>query len=103
TSGAPASGPYPWTMFTTPFGSPASTRARTRLTVERGVSSAGLITQVLPETMQGKIFHDGIAIGKFQGLIMPQTPIRTRTAIANLLGSSEGTVAPSSRRPSPAI
>src|SRR6266849_4081749 len=51
----------------------------------------------------GSSFQDGIAIGKFQGVIMPQTPIGCRTAIANLLGSSEGTVGPNMRRPSPAL
>src|SRR5437016_13042673 len=101
--GAPASGPYPVTIFTTPFGNPASTRAVTRLMVERGVSSAGLMTQVFPHTSAGSSFHEGMAMGKFQGAIMPQTPMGMRTAIANLLGSSEGTVAPNKRRPSPAM
>ena len=40
----------------------------------------------------GKIFHVGIAIGKFQGVMMPATPTGTRIAIANLFGSSDGTV-----------
>ena len=71
--------------------------------VESGVSSAGLITHVLPHTSAGNNFHDGIAMGKFHGLIMPQTPMGIRTDIANLLGSSDGTVAPKSRRPSPAM
>src|SRR5436853_2547079 len=92
--GAPASGPNPVTILTTPFGRPASIRARTRLMVERGVSSAGLMTQVFPQTRAGKIFHEGIAIGKFQGVIIPHTPTGMRTDMANLLGSSEGTVWP---------
>jgi len=62
----------------------------------------GLITQVLPQTMAGRIFHDGIAMGKFHGVIMPQTPMGVRTAMANLLGNSEGVVGPNMRRPSPA-
>src|SRR5258708_2816838 len=97
--GEPASGPNPVTMLTTPLGSPASINARTRLMVESGVSSAGLMTQVSPQTSAGKIFQEGIAMGKFQGAIIPTTPIGTRSAIANLLGSSEGTVAPKRRRP----
>src|SRR3984957_9525990 len=101
--GEPASGPYPAMTLMTPFGRPASVRACTRLKVESGVSCAGLITQVLPQTMAGSNFHDEIALGKFQGVIMPQTPIGWRTAMANLLGSSEGTVGPKSRRPSPAL
>src|ERR1700759_2917970 len=47
-NGAPASGPNPLTIFTTPLGTPASARTRTKLYVESGVSCAGLITQVLP-------------------------------------------------------
>ena len=34
-------------------------------------------------------FHDGIAMGKFQGVIKPATPAGTRTDIANLLDSSK--------------
>src|SRR5947207_9212964 len=101
-SGPPTSEPNPVTMLITPLGTPASARVRTRLNVESGVSCAGLITQVLPQTMAGRIFHDGIAMGKFHGVIMPQTPIGERTAMANLLGSSEGVVGPNRRRPSPA-
>ena len=70
---------------------------------ESGVSDAGLKTTVLPQTSAGAIFHDGIAIGKFQGVMTEQTPIGWRTDIANLSRSSEGTVWPYSRRPSPAM
>src|SRR6266576_1080583 len=101
--GAPVCGPNPVTIFTTPFGTPASASTRTRLNVESGVSCAGLITQVLPQTSAGTSFHEGIAIGKFHGAIMAQTPSGLRTAIANLLGSSEGVVGPNIRRPSPAM
>src|ERR1700690_1293085 len=93
-SGAPASGPYPATTLTTPFGIPASVSTRTRLKVESGVSWAGLITQVLPQTRAGSSFHDGIAMGKFHGAIIPQTPSGWRMALANLFGSSDGGVGP---------
>src|SRR6202522_2308126 len=102
-SGAPASGPYPAITLITPLGTPASVSAWTRLNVESGVSCAGLITQAFPQTIAGSNFHEEMAIGKFQGVIIPQTPIGWRTAIANLLGSSEGTVGPKRRRPSPAL
>src|SRR4029077_21107756 len=101
--GAPASGPNPVTTLTTPFGRPASVSAFNKFRVESGVSSAGLITQVLPQTNAGNSFHEGIAMGKFHGAIMPHTRMGIRTAMANLLGSSEGTVAPNSLRPSPAM
>src|SRR5581483_5022827 len=102
-SGAPIFDPKPVTMLITPCGTPASERVRTKLSTESGVSCAGLITQVLPATIAGNNFQDGIAMGKFQGVIMAQTPSGWRTAIANLLGSSEGVVGPNSRRPSPAM
>jgi hypothetical protein len=62
-----------------------------------------LNTTVLPHTSAGRIFHDGTAIGKFQAVIIPQTPIGWRSDIANLSRSSDGTVWPNMRRPSPAI
>ena len=65
------------------------------------MSVAGLKTTVLPATSAGAIFHDGIAIGKFHGVITPMTPIGIRTLIWNLSGSSDGVVWPYSRRPSP--
>src|SRR5882724_8230806 len=101
-SGLPTCEPNPVTILITPLGTPASDKVRTRLKVESGVSWAGLITQVLPHTMAGRIFHEGIAMGKSHGVIMPQTPMGARTAMANLLGSSEGVVGPNRRRPSPA-
>ena len=66
-----------------------------------GVSVAGLKTTVLPATSAGAIFQDGIAIGKFHGVITPMTPIGIRTDIWNLLRSSDGVVCPKRRRPSP--
>ena len=49
------------------------------------------------------IFHDGMAIGKFHGVMRPTTPTGARTDMANLSGSSEGVVWPNVRRPSPAM
>ena len=60
-------------------------------------------TTVLPATSAGIVFQAGIAIGKFQGVMIPATPIGWRMLIAHLSGSSEGTVSPNIRRPSPAI
>src|SRR5436853_7101476 len=99
---SPTSGP-PVTMFTTPPGTPASSSTLTKFTAESGVRDEGLKTTVLPQTSAGMIFHEGIAIGKFHGVMTPQTPIDWRTDIANLSRSSDGTVRPYSRRPSPAL
>ena len=65
-------------MFTTPAGTPASLKAHTNSWTDAGVRVAGLMTAVLPQVSAGKSFHEGIAIGKFHGQIMPQTPIGWR-------------------------
>ena len=65
------------------------------------MSVAGLKTIVFPATSAGRVFHDGIAIGKFHGVITPMTPIGIRTLIWNLSLSSDGVVWPKRRRPSP--
>jgi hypothetical protein len=67
------------------------------------VSDAGLKTTVLPQMSAGMLFQQGMAMGKFQGVMMPATPIGSRTLIAHLSGSSEGVVSPKRRRPSPAM
>ena len=67
------------------------------------MSSAGFSTTVLPQMSAGASFHDGIAIGKFHGVIAPTTPTGTRTDMLNLSGSSDGVVWPHRRRPSPAM
>src|ERR1044072_8661934 len=90
---SPTSGP-PVTMLTTPAGTPASSSTLTKLMAESGVSDEGLKTTVLPQTRAGIIFHDGIAIGKFQGVMMPQTPSGWRTDMANLSHRSAGTGSP---------
>src|SRR5262245_34684294 len=61
----------PVTTFNTPEGSPASSNARANAAAEAGTSSPGFQTIVLPATSAGKIFHEGTAIGKFQGVINP--------------------------------
>ena len=67
------------------------------------MSVAGLNTTVFPQTSAGAIFQDGMAIGKFQGVITPTTPIGMRTLMLNLSRSSDGVVCPNRRRPSPAM
>jgi hypothetical protein len=68
-----------------------------------GVSLDGLKITTLPVTSAGIIFQHGIAIGKFQGVMIPAKPMGWRMLIAHLSGSSDGTVSPCIRRPSPAI
>ena len=102
-SAFPTSAPPPVTRLTTPGGMPASSRIRTKFSADSGVSVAGLKTTVLPQTSAGMIFHDGIAIGKFHGVMIAETPTGWRIDIANLSRSSDGTVCPYWRRPSPAM
>jgi len=103
TMGSPTSSPEPVTRLTVPAGKPASCISSTSRTAQWGVSEAGLKTTVLPVTSAGIIFQQGMAMGKFQGVMMPATPIGWRMLMAHLSGSSLGTVSPNMRRPSPAI
>ena len=45
---------------------------------------------MLPLISAGIIFQHGIAIGKFQGVMIPAMPIGSRMLIAHLSGSSDG-------------
>ncbi len=70
----------------------AGTR-RTR-SAHAGASSDGFITTPLPASRAGKIFQDGMATGKFHGVIIPTTPTGCRVVQAILSASSEGTRLP---------
>ena len=50
------------------------------------------MTTVLPQTRAGINFQEGIAMGKFHGVIKPHTPTGCRTHIANLFESSDGSL-----------
>ena len=100
---SPTSAPLPVTRLTVPAGKPACSISSTRSVAQCGVSLAGLKTTVLPVTSAGIIFQHGMAIGKFQGVMIPATPSGWRMLIAHLSGSSDGVVSPNIRRPSPAI
>ncbi len=80
TMASPNSPPDPATKLITPFGIPASCSASTKRQQQSGDTLAGFTSTVLPQTSAGAIFHAGIAIGKFQGVISPTTPIGLRTA-----------------------
>ncbi len=53
----------------------------------------------LPASSAGNVFHDGIATGKFHGVIIPTTPTGWRVVNAILFGISHGTVSPHAARP----
>ena len=90
------------TRFSTPFGSPARCRMSTIAQVQPGTRSAGLTTTVLPQASAGAIFQAGMAIGKFQGVMMPTTPTGSRVISTPTPGRTDGTSSPVSRRASPA-
>ena len=60
------------------------------------------MTTPLPASRAGKIFHEGMATGKFQGVIIPTTPTGWRVVQHSLSPSSDGTVSPQAPRPWPA-
>ena len=73
---------------------PASMHASTKATPHAGASSDGFITTPLPASSAGKIFQLGMAIGKFQGVIIPTTPTGIRVVHASLSCISDGTTSP---------
>ena len=70
----PAGAPCPLSTLSTPGGKPASTARRPRSVTEAGVSSLGLMMQVLPHAIAGAIFQVAIISGKFHGEIAATTP-----------------------------
>src|SRR5687768_5972257 len=92
TSALPTSAPGASRRLNTPAGKPASSNTFTNAAEMAGVSGDGFQMMVLPATNAGKIFQDGTAIGKFQGVMSPTMPAGSRTAIPNLFGISTGAV-----------
>ena len=74
----PTTDPLPTTTFRTPSGIPASSASSPSRSVVSGVSSAGLITIVLPVASAGPIFQLAMLSGKFHGVIRPTTPSGSR-------------------------
>jgi hypothetical protein len=60
------------------------------------------MTTVLPQASAGAIFQAGIAIGKFQGVMIPTGPTASRVISTPTPGRTEGRISPESRRHSPA-
>src|SRR6266850_1571997 len=58
---------------------------------------SGLSTTVLPQINAGASFQAGIALGKFQGVIRPTTPMGLRMANMWTRSRSEGTSRPGRR------
>jgi hypothetical protein len=59
-----------------------------------GVSLGGLITTAQPAPSAGVIFHVIMVAGKFNGVIMPQTPTGSFVVMTVVCGMDEGIVTP---------
>src|ERR1051325_2966129 len=70
----------PWTMLSTPFGSPAFSSSFAILMLVSGTFSLGLRTNVLPHAMATGYIHNGTIAGKLNGVIPTQTPKGWRIA-----------------------
>src|SRR3989442_10962196 len=75
---SPTTAPRPITRLNTPAGRPERLRMSASAQPQPGTRSAGLNSTQLPYASAGAIFQAGIAIGKFQGVIRPTTPIGSR-------------------------
>ena len=62
------------TTLSTPAGSPASSRIRASMSIDSGVSLAGLTTIVQPAAIAGPILRVPIASGKFHGVMNTHGP-----------------------------
>ena len=60
--------------FSTPAGSPASSRICASASIDSGVSFAGLTTIVQPAAIAGPILRVPIASGKFHGVMKTHGP-----------------------------
>ncbi len=94
----PRPSPEPITRLNTPAGMPERAMISDSACAEPGTSSAGLKTTVLPKHSAGAIFHAGIAIGKFHGVIRPTTPTASRVISTSRPGRTEAPFSPESRK-----
>ena len=79
TKSSPISEPAPVTLPITPAGTPASSKMRAGMRPPvTGVSLAALITTALPSASAGATERMDRCNGKFQGLMIPTTPLATR-------------------------
>ena len=72
-------------MFTTPPGSPASSRICASASIDSGVCCAGFTTLVQPAAIAGPSLRVPIAMGKFQGVIMSVAPTGCFITITRLV------------------
>ncbi len=78
-SAAPTVGPSPFTRLNTPFGTPASCMISAITCADNGAISLGFSTMVQPAASAGATLQAIWFAGQFQGVIMPTTPMGSRT------------------------
>ena len=101
-SSAPMPSGRPVTMLRTPAGMPARSASTPSAMAEKGVRSEGFTTTVQPAARAGATLRVIIALGKFHGVTMPQTPTGSRKVRMRRPASGAGITAPSMRRASSA-
>ena len=101
-SSLPISLGMPVTMLITPAGMPARSARTPSASAEKGVNSDGFITTVQPAASAGATFRVIIALGKFHGVMMAQTPTASFSTRMRRSAVGEGMVVPPIRRASSA-
>ena len=85
TSAAAAAGPFPFTRFTTPGGTPTSLRMRTSSTMARGSCGVGLTMKLLPAASAGATLPAMFTIGKLYDVMHATTPRGWRLTMAPMI------------------
>mmetsp|Transcript_13158 Transcript_13158/g.44568 ORF Transcript_13158/g.44568 Transcript_13158/m.44568 type:complete len:311 (+) Transcript_13158:1263-2195(+) len=85
-------------VLMTPSGTPASRASWSSTRAESGVASAGFTTAVHPAPRAGATFRVIMAMGKFQGVITPATPMGWRRTRRRLSALAPGMISPFTRR-----
>ena len=74
--------PRPGSTWKTSSGIPASWQSSAMRMAVSGVSSAGFSTTAFPAARAGANPHEAIGMGKFQGTMIPTTPIGSRNVMS---------------------
>ena len=90
------------TRLNAPAGRPARLMISDNAQAQPGVDLRGLEHDGVSVGRAGAIFQDGIAIGKFQGVMSATTPIGSRVTSTVTPGRTEGINSPAVRSASPA-
>ena len=101
-SSVPISAGKPVRILITPTGMPARSAKTPSARAEKGVNSDGLMTTVQPAASAGATLRVIIAMGKFHGVMMAQTPTASLSTRMRRSAVGDGMVDPPIRRASSA-